>query len=74
MQRLWLSLIRENDMTQIFSENTKTLKELKGIQHFGQALPEQKLHRAMIIDTECTGLNTKKDEIVQLAFNLVEFE
>lgn len=28
----------------------------------------------MIIDTECTGLNTKKDEIVQLAFNLIEFD
>lgn len=61
-------------MTAIYSGNTKVLKELTGITHFGEAASDIKLNRVMIIDTETTGLDKQKDEIVEVAFHLIEFD
>lgn len=61
-------------MTAIYSENTRVLKEMIGVSHFGEAPPETKLSRVMIIDTETTGLDRTTAEIIELGFHLVEFD
>lgn len=61
-------------MSAIFSERTRTLKELIGVTHFAEPQPNTILKRVMVIDTETTGLNHEHDEIVEVAFNVIEFD
>lgn len=61
-------------MTAIYSENVQVLRELTGLTHFGTAPTDAKLSRVMVVDTEATGLDRKHNEIIELAFNLIEFD
>lgn len=61
-------------MSAIFSERTRTLKELIGISTFKEPSASTMLKRVMVIDTETTGLIKDQDEIIEVAFKVIEFD
>lgn len=56
------------------SEDYQVLTRLKATTEFNTPTPDLKLHRACIIDTETTGLDTDACEILELGYQIVEFD
>jgi len=55
------------------SGNYQVLRHLKASQHFQQNKPDN-VHKVCIIDTETTGLDTDVCEIIELGYQIVEFD
>jgi DNA polymerase-3 subunit epsilon len=56
------------------SEDFVVLKKLPDIKLFNSGKPSGELSKVMILDTETTGLNYKKDEIIELGYVIIEFD
>jgi len=55
------------------SGDYQVLRRLKASQHFKQNKPDN-VHKVCIIDTETTGLDTDVCEIIELGYQIVEFD
>ena len=55
------------------SGDFQVLRRLKASQHFHQNKPDS-VHKVCIIDTETTGLDTDVCEIIELGYQIVEFD
>lgn len=63
----------------VITSESKTLHKIENITDFNKpndvpGADPSKFKRVMVIDTETTGFNPEKDEIIELAFNLIEFD
>lgn len=56
------------------SGDYQVLRKLKPKQQFCPADQTKKLHKVCIIDTETTGLDTQTCEIIELGYQIVEFD
>jgi len=56
------------------SNDFQVLKRLQPSRQFHSATNEQKLHRLCVIDTETTGLDTSECEIIELGYQIIEFD
>lgn len=56
------------------SDDYQVLQRLKPSSQYHSTDSNEKLHRVCIIDTETTGLDTDKCEIIELGYQLIEFD
>lgn len=56
------------------SDDYQVLKRLKPLSQFKSAAPEVTLHKVCFLDTETTGLDTAVCEIIELGYQIVEFD
>lgn len=64
-----------NECAQLLNDSGEfqVLRRLKASQHFHQTQPDS-VHKVCIIDTETTGLDTDVCEIIELGYQIVEFD
>lgn len=55
------------------SEDYQVLRKFKPVSQY-QTAKDQTLHKVCIIDTETTGLDTEQCEIIELGYQIVEFD
>ncbi|MBN2646204.1 MAG: 3'-5' exonuclease [Thiotrichales bacterium] len=56
------------------SDDYQVLRRLQPTQQFNPPNGDDGLHRVCIIDTETTGLNTAECEIIELGYQIIEFD
>lgn len=56
------------------SPDFQVLKRLKPVLQFNTAAPDTPLHKICFLDTETTGLDTAVCEIIELGYQIVEFD
>ncbi|BBP46582.1 DNA polymerase III subunit epsilon [Thiosulfatimonas sediminis] len=56
------------------SDDFQVLRRLKATEQFNTATGDNAFHRVCVIDTETTGLNTAECEIIELGYQIIEFD
>lgn len=56
------------------SDDYQVLRKLKATEQFNPPQPQDGFHHVCVIDTETTGLNTAECEIIELGYQIIEFD